>query len=85
MRKRIKLAPTFSDTVAQAEMSIAALAREASISEATIHQLMNPAQHPERKGGMYKQTAWKIANAFARLTQRTPHEAYQQLIIEVEE
>jgi hypothetical protein len=31
---------------------------------------------------MRRTTAWKLANAFARLTNREPHEAYARLIVE---
>lgn len=81
-RKMIRLAPTFTDTIAQAEISLAAFAREADVAESTIHALLNPSQHPNRKGGMRRETAWKLANALARRTQLTPQEAYSTLILE---
>jgi len=81
-RKRLKLAPDFVETLAQAEISIAQLTRESKVSETTIYQLRNPSLHPERKGGMQRTTAWKLANAFARLTQREPKDAYALLIVE---
>lgn len=83
-RKFIRLAPSFIDTIAQAEISLAEFAREADVSESTIHHLINPASHPERKGGMRRETAWKMANALARRTQLTPQEAYRALIVEEE-
>lgn len=81
-RTRLKLAPDFAETLAQAEISIAQLTRESKVSETTIYHLRNPSLHPERKGGMQRTTAWKLANAFARLTQREPQTAYEMLIIE---
>jgi hypothetical protein len=81
-RKFICLAPTFTDTIAQAEISLAEFAREADVAESTIHHLVNPASHPERKGGMRRETAWKLANALSRRTQLTPQEAYHKLIVE---
>ncbi|MEI6776223.1 MAG: hypothetical protein WCK70_04950 [Chloroflexales bacterium] len=78
----IRLAPTFITTVAQAEIPIVQLAREAGVAESTIHALLNPDQHPHRKGGMHRATAWKLANAFARRAQVSPQEAYQSLIVE---
>ncbi len=78
----IKLAPTFITTVAQAEIPIAQLAREADVAQSTIHALLNPSIHPHRKGGMHRTTAWKLANAFARRAQITPQEAYNALIVE---
>jgi hypothetical protein len=81
-RKFIRLAPTFTDTIAQAEISLAAFAREAAVSETTIFHLINPASHPERRGGMRRETAWKLANAFARRKQISPQEAYNTLIVE---
>ncbi|NTV65412.1 MAG: hypothetical protein HGA65_18020 [Oscillochloris sp.] len=81
-RKFIRLAPTFTDTIAQAEISLAEFAREATVSESTIFHLINPASHPERKGGMRRETAWKLANALSRRTKLTPQEAYNALIVE---
>jgi hypothetical protein len=81
-RKIIRLAPTFTDTIAQAEISLSAFAREAAVSETTIFHLINPSSHPERKGGMRRETAWKLANALSRRTKLTPQEAYNALIIE---
>lgn len=85
MRKRLKLAPTFTSTLGRADLSVAALAREAQIDASTIHHLLNPAVHPERKGGMFPKTAWRIAKAFARLTESDETDAYNQLIVEVVE
>jgi len=84
MRKRmmLKLAPGFTDTIAQAEISLAQFAREADLAESTIHALLNPASHPNRKGGMRRETAWKLANALSRRTRLTPQEAYRTLIVE---
>jgi hypothetical protein len=81
-RKRLKLAPNFADILARSELGIAEVAREADVSTATIFHLLNPNSHPERKGGMQRKTAWKLANAFARLTRREPQTAYEMLIIE---
>ncbi|WP_129676560.1 hypothetical protein [Candidatus Chloroploca sp. Khr17] len=78
-----KLAPTFRETVAQAELSLTALAREAGVAVSTIQALVNPAQQPGRIGGMQRTTAWKLANAFARHAQVSPAEAYRLLIVEV--
>ena len=74
----IRLAPTFINTVAQAEIPIVQLAREAGVAESTIHALLNPDQHPHRKGGMHRTTAWKLANAFARRAQITPPGSVQR-------
>lgn len=82
--KIIRLAPTFTDSIAKAEISLAAFAREAGMAVSTIHALLNPSQHPHRKGGMRPDTAWKLANAFARHKQISPQEAYETLIVEEE-
>jgi hypothetical protein len=82
MRRQISLSPTFRDTVARAELSLSALARAAGVAESTIFHLLNPASHPERRGGMRRDTAWKLANAFARLTGQNPDAAYRALIAE---
>ncbi|MEI7645504.1 MAG: hypothetical protein WCF99_16130 [Chloroflexales bacterium] len=82
MRRQIRLAPTFRDTVARAELSVTRLARAAGVAESTIFHLINPAAHPERRGGMRRETAWKLANAFARLTGQNPDAAYVALIAE---
>jgi hypothetical protein len=81
-RRFIRLATDFIDTIAQAEISLAEFAREADVAESTIYHLINPASHPERKGGMRRETAWKMANALSRRSQFTPQEAYNKLIVE---
>lgn len=83
-RPMIRLAPTFDAAVARAELSITELAREAGVAASTIHALRNPSQHPERKGGMHPATAWKLANAYARLAGASPDAAYAALIAEGE-
>lgn len=82
MRTLIRLAPTFAATIAKAEISLLEFAREADLSESTIYQLLSPERHPQRRGGMQRQTAWKLANALSRKTQLTPEEAYRVLIVE---
>lgn len=81
-RKVVRLAPSFIDVIARAEVSLAQFAREADVAESTIHHLINPSSHPERRGGMRRETAWKLANALSRITNLTPEEAYNALIIE---
>jgi hypothetical protein len=76
------LAPDFADTIARDEIAIIDLARAAEVAESTIYHLIKPNSHPDRRGGMRRTTAWKLANAFARLTNREPHEAYARLIVE---
>ncbi len=82
MRRQIRLSPSFRDTVARAEITLADLARAAGVAESTVFHLLNPAAHPERRGGMRRDTAWKLANAFARLTGQDPEAAYAALIAE---
>lgn len=81
-RPMIRLAPRFVETVARAELSITDLAREAGVAKSTIHALLNPSQHPDRKGGMHPATAWKLANAYARRTGLSPDAAYAALLVE---
>ncbi len=49
-RKSPKLAPDFTDMLAQAEISIAQLTRESKVSETIVYHLLNPSLHPEHKG-----------------------------------
>ena len=84
MRKRIVLKPDFADTIARAGFNITDFAVAAGVERTTIHALINPALHPERKGGMQRTTAWKIAGAYAERANISPEDAYAMLLTEEE-
>jgi hypothetical protein len=68
--------PTAHDT-------LKAFAKDAGIAEGTLHALINPSQQQLRtRGGMHRQTAWKIAGALARWRGIDEDAAYTSLIIE---
>lgn len=82
MRKRIVLRPDFADTIAKAGLNMTEFAAAANVERTTLYALMNPSIHPERKGGMQRTTAWKIANAYAGHVGVSPEEAYAALLAE---
>ncbi len=82
MRKRIVLKPNFADTIAKTGISMAEFAITAGVERTTLYALMNPAIHPERKGGMQRTTAWKIAAAYATCTGVSAEDAYAVLFAE---
>jgi len=84
MRKRVVLKPDFADTIAKAGFNITEFALAAGLERTTLHALINPALHPERKGGMQRTTAWKIAGAYAERTHISPEDAYAKLLMEDE-
>lgn len=74
--KRKRRDPTADD-------SLKAFAKEAGIAVGTLHALINPAQQPVRtRGGMHRQTAWKIAGALARWSGMDEDAAYAAIIVE---
>lgn len=79
--ERIRLHPDFVDTIAQTGMSLAAFCRQAGVSTATVHALRNPTQHPHRKGGMQRATAWKLVKTYAQLTQVSDQVAWDRLLV----
>jgi hypothetical protein len=82
MRKRIVLKPEFAETIAKAGFSITEFAATAGLERTTLHALINPAQHPQRKGGMMRTTAWKIATTYANRAGLSPEDAYATLLAE---
>jgi hypothetical protein len=82
MRKRIVLKPEFAETIAKAGFSITEFATAAGLERTTLHALINPSQHPQRKGGMMRTTAWKIAAAYANRAGLSAEDAYSKLLAE---
>ncbi|NTU84331.1 MAG: hypothetical protein HGA45_34045 [Chloroflexales bacterium] len=82
MRKRIVLKPEFAEIIAKAGFSITEFAAAAGVERTTLHALINPSQHPQRKGGMMRTTAWKIANAYAGRAGVSAEDAYAKLLAE---
>lgn len=83
-RKRLLLQPTFADQIARAGLSMKAFAAAAGVERTTLYLLLNPTRSAQRKGGMQRTTAWKIAHAYAHHVGITPEAAYAALIIEAE-
>jgi transcriptional regulator with XRE-family HTH domain len=81
-RTRLRLAEDFGTLVARAGLSKREFARRSGISYATIKALENPAQHPHRTGGMRRDTAWKLAKAYAAATGVDEETAFARLVVE---
>lgn len=80
--KRRRLKTDFLDTVARTGTSITDFANLAGVERGTIYALINPEQHPHRKGGMHRATAWKLARTYATLAKVDDDTAYARLIVE---
>ena len=66
-----------------ADDTLKAFAKDAGIAAGTLHALINPSQQPVRtRGGMHRQTAWKIAGALARWSGMDEEAAYRAIIVE---
>jgi hypothetical protein len=81
-RTMIRLKPDFPTTIAKTGIAMRQFVADAGVAEGTVYALLNPSQHPERKGGMQRATAWKLANAYARRANISPEAAYAALIVE---
>jgi hypothetical protein len=81
-RTMIKIAPGFEDQIAHAGFSKAGLASESGVSVETIHAIINPSIHPDRRGGMRRDTAWKLARAVAAATDRSDKDVFAELFVE---
>lgn len=81
-RTMIKIASDFEDQIAHAGFSKAGLATESGVSVETIHAIINPSIHPERRGGMRRDTAWKLARAVAAATNRPDKDVFADLFVE---
>lgn len=82
MQTRRVLRPEFADTIAREGISISEFAKVAGVERGTIYALLNPSQHPNRKGGMLRMTAWKLAKAYAKVKGISDDDAYVALIAE---
>ena len=79
--ERIRLKPDFEDTIArETKLSLAQYCKLAGVSKSTVHALRNPSQHPHRKGGMLRHTAWKLVTPLSELTHITLEEAWDKLL-----
>lgn len=83
--KRIRLHENFANEIAAHGIGMNEMAEAAGIGRATLFALLNPQTHPKRVGGMYRTTAWKIVNAFAAKTGVAPKDAWNMLMVEVDE
>jgi hypothetical protein len=94
MKKLYKLHAAAPDLIARAgaqrkrrdptaDDTLKAFAKDAGIAAGTLHALINPSQQQLRtRGGMHRQTAWKIAGALARWSGMDDDAAYQAIIVE---
>lgn len=80
--KRLRLKPGFLDTVARTGTSVTDFASIAGVERGTIYALINPDQHPHRKGGMQRATAWKLAKAYVKVAGVDEDTAFARLIVE---
>jgi DNA-binding XRE family transcriptional regulator len=78
----LRIHPDIAGLLARQGASIADFAERAGVARQTIFALLNPAQHPERRGGMHRTTAWKLARAYAQLTGLSEDAAYAAIIVE---
>lgn len=84
MSKIIRLKSDFDDDLARMGYDMRQFARYAEIPPATLFGALRPEWYGQNRtlGGIRKTTAWKIVNAFSRLTGRDPQEVYTELIVE---
>jgi hypothetical protein len=82
--KRIRVRANFADAVARAGLSMTNFAEAAGVNRTTLYALINPAQHPGRRGGMQRATAWKLAKAYAVAAGVDEQEAFDRLLFEEE-
>ncbi len=81
---RIKARDDFGSIIARAGLTRPQLGQAAGVSTRTLDSLARPAGY-SREGYAREVTAWRIARAFAQLTNTTPEAAFAALFIEVEE
>lgn len=77
-----RINPNIADMLAREGASIAQFAERAEVARSTIFALIHPEQHPERRGGMYRTTAWKLARAYAGIAGVSEDDAYRAIILE---
>lgn len=81
-RVRLRLSPDFDALIARTGISKRQFASDSGVDYSTIKALLNPEQHPHRKGGMHAHTAWRLARAYAALVHLDDDTAYSRLIVE---
>lgn len=84
MAMKIKARPDFSSIIARAGLTRSEVARQANMSTRTLDALARPEIY-DRVGTLRESTAWKLARAFGKLTDRTPDEAFALLFVEVDD
>jgi hypothetical protein len=79
-----RLRSDFDDLLARRGLAVRSFARTHQLSHQTLFALLRPDWQPAQRthGGMRKDTAWKLANAWAKETGQTPDAAYAQIIID---
>ena len=81
---KIKAREDFGRVIGRAGLTRPEVAQRAGISVRTIDALARPEGYG-REGYTRESTAWKIARAFAGLTEQTAEAAFESLFVEVEE
>jgi hypothetical protein len=79
---RLRLTDDFDDIIARAGLTKLGLAKRAKVSYATVKGLRNPDQHPQRTGGMRRDTAWKLAKAYAEAAGVDEDTAFARIVVE---
>lgn len=80
--KRIRVREGFVDTIARVGLTMTGFAEHAGVNRATLYALINPAQHPKRRGGMLRATAWKLSRAYAVAAGIDEETAFARLLVE---
>jgi hypothetical protein len=83
-KTRLRLADNFDDLIARAGLTKLGLAKKAKVSYATVKGLINPSHSPYRTGGMRRDTAWKLAKAYAQAAGVDEESAYVRIVVEEE-
>jgi hypothetical protein len=81
-KTRLRLANNFDDLIARAGLTKLGLAKKARVSYATVKALINPSHSPYRTGGMRRDTAWKLAKAYAEAAGVDEETAFARIVVE---
>lgn len=82
---RVRITAHFVDLLASADLSYAELARRSGVGESTIRAAVKPHHHRDRRGGIWRRTAWKVARTYAQATSTSEEQAFRLLFEDFEE
>jgi len=85
MAKTYRINPDLPALLGQAGYSIRSFCKTYNISDKTIRAALNPKDYPDRIGGIYPVTAWKIARAYAQAVGLDDAAAYKAIIEEFDD